>query len=179
MKGIVFTEFLDMVEDEFGPIMMEDIIEGANLESGGAYTSVGTYPDSEMIQLLTRLSQKTNIPTSQLLNKFGHALLKSFAQKYSHWIADCGHGFDLLTKVDNYIHIEVKKLYPQALLPKFDHDRIDENTLVLTYSSTRKMGDLAEGLIEGTMEAFGHTYHIDRRNVLEDGSTVEFTIKVQ
>ncbi len=178
MKGIVFTEFLEMVEADFGPDMMEDIIDSSELESGGAYTSVGTYPDSEMIQLLTQLSEKSGVSTSVLLNKFGHAMLRSFAKKYSHWISDCGHGFDLLMKVDNYIHIEVKKLYPEAFLPKFNHERIDEHTLIYKYSSPRKMGDLAEGLIEGTMEAFGHQYTIDRKNITEDGSAVEFTIKV-
>ena len=43
MKGIVFTEFLEMVEEKYGLEMVDDIIENANLQSHGAYTSVGTY----------------------------------------------------------------------------------------------------------------------------------------
>ena len=55
MKGVVFTEFLEMVEDRFSPEMADRIIEGAELASGGVYTTVGTYDHGEMIQLV-RLS---------------------------------------------------------------------------------------------------------------------------
>ena len=44
MKGIVFTEFLEMVEDKFSADMVDDIIDDCDLASGGAYTAVGTYP---------------------------------------------------------------------------------------------------------------------------------------
>ena len=52
MKGIVFTEFLDLVEDKFGLEMVDKIIQSSDLESGGIYTSVGTYKFSEMLQLV-------------------------------------------------------------------------------------------------------------------------------
>jgi len=51
MKGVVFTEFLDMVEAKFSADMVDDIIDDAKLASGGAYTAVGTYPHSEMVAL--------------------------------------------------------------------------------------------------------------------------------
>ena len=59
MKGIVFTEFLELVEEKFGIEMVDEIITASNLESGGAYTAVGTYKFVEMINLLTALSART------------------------------------------------------------------------------------------------------------------------
>ena len=52
MKGIVFTEFLDLVESKFGLAMVDKIILQSQLESNGSYTSIGTYKFSEMLQLL-------------------------------------------------------------------------------------------------------------------------------
>jgi len=46
MKGIIFTEFLEMVEDRFSPEIADRIIEAADLPSGGAYTAIGTYDAS-------------------------------------------------------------------------------------------------------------------------------------
>ncbi|MBA1333177.1 heme transporter CcmB, partial [Candidatus Endoriftia persephone str. Guaymas] len=43
MKGIVFSKFIEFVEERFSPEMADDIIESSDLPSGGAYTSVGTY----------------------------------------------------------------------------------------------------------------------------------------
>jgi len=43
MKGIVFAEFLDLVEDKFSIEMAERIIDECDLPSKGAYTTIGTY----------------------------------------------------------------------------------------------------------------------------------------
>ena len=67
MKGIVFTEFLELVEDKFGLEMLDKIINASNLESGGVYTSVVTYKFSEMLQLLQHLSANTGISIDDLL----------------------------------------------------------------------------------------------------------------
>ena len=64
MKGIIFTEFLDLVEKKFGLVMVDKIINQSQLDSNGAYTSVGTYEFSEMLQLISNLSEDFN----QLIN---------------------------------------------------------------------------------------------------------------
>ena len=58
MKGIVFTEFLEMVEETFGLETVDTIIENSNLPSEGIYTSVGTYDFNEMVSLITALHKK-------------------------------------------------------------------------------------------------------------------------
>jgi hypothetical protein len=53
MKGMVFTEFLEMVEAKFSADMVDDIISDSDLPNGGAYTSVGTYDHSELVHCQT------------------------------------------------------------------------------------------------------------------------------
>ncbi len=36
MKGIVFTEFIELVEQTFSEDMVDDILEDCDLDSGGA-----------------------------------------------------------------------------------------------------------------------------------------------
>lgn len=57
MKGLVFTEFLEMVEQHHGFVFTEKLIDEADLPSGDAHTSVGTYDHAEMVKLLTLLSE--------------------------------------------------------------------------------------------------------------------------
>jgi len=71
MKGIVFTEFLELVENKFGLEMLDAIIEASNLESEGVYTRIGTYNFSEMLSLLTNLSERTSISIDDLLLVYG------------------------------------------------------------------------------------------------------------
>ncbi len=67
MKGLVFTEFLDMVEQRFSADMVDDIIEASDLPSGGAYTAVGTYSHSEIVALVQQLAIRTGIAVPDLL----------------------------------------------------------------------------------------------------------------
>jgi hypothetical protein len=68
MKGMVFTEFLEMVEDKFGFDTADDIIETSKdkLSTEGIYTAVGTYPHTEIITLVTNLSTVTKISVPKL-----------------------------------------------------------------------------------------------------------------
>ena len=75
MKGIVFTEFLEMVEDRFSPEIADRIIESSNLSSRGAYTSLGTYDHAEMVRLVSQLSAATGIAPPVLTHTFGKYLL--------------------------------------------------------------------------------------------------------
>ena len=59
MRGLVFSEFLEFVENAAGEDMVEDMLDECDLESGGAYTSVGNYDHGEIIKMVTFLYFKT------------------------------------------------------------------------------------------------------------------------
>ncbi len=48
MKGIVFTNFFEMVEEKIGFELVDQLIEGTELATGGAYTTIGTYDHKEL-----------------------------------------------------------------------------------------------------------------------------------
>ncbi len=61
MKGIVFSEFIELVEEKFGLETVDTILDNSELSNGGAYTAVGTYPHQEMFILVKALSDKTDL----------------------------------------------------------------------------------------------------------------------
>lgn len=176
MKGIIFTEFIEMVESRFGYGLMDEIIESSNLPSRGIYTAVGTYSHTEMVQLVTELSTRIQKPTNELLKNYGQHLFKVLANSYPHFFENISNAFDFFEQIDAYIHFEVQKLYPDAELPKFETKRIDENTLEMLYLSERKMADLAEGLIIATLEFYTEKASVSKENINSDGSVVKFRI---
>lgn len=176
MKGIVFTEFLEMVEKEFGYDMVDDIIDDSDLPSNGVYTAVGTYEFSEMKALIGSLSKRTEIAVSQLLNTYGKYLFHTFEKNYTPFFEKETEAFNFLESIENHIHVEVKKLYPDAQLPTFDSQRIGDKTLELIYRSERKMSDFAEGLIFKTLAYYNTEADIEKEFIEEDGSVVKFII---
>ena len=176
MKGIVFTEFLDMVEREFGIVVADNIVTKSNLSSGGAYTSVGTYDHGEMVQLVTHLSNEINTPVNTLLLVYGEYFFQVLADSYPKFIADIPDAFTFLSGIENHIHVEVLKLYPDAELPRFDISRIDENTLQMVYHSERKLAAFARGLLNSSIKHFGEQIEIESKDISGDGGIVQFTL---
>lgn len=177
MKGIVFTSFLELVEEKFGYDMVDRILIASDLPSGGIYTSIGTYEHQEMVQLVTALSKETGVPVSDLLKTYGIHFFPVLSNGYPHFISDAKSAFDLLGSIEHHIHVEVIKLYPDAELPRFEIRQIDAQTLEMIYKSKRKLADLAEGLIRATFEHYHEQAQIERENLADDGSVVRFMIR--
>ncbi len=168
MKGIVFSEFIEFVEKIFSPEVVDDIIESSDLPSGGAYTTVGTYDHRELLQLVTALSEKSNIPIPELVRSFGKNLFGKLASAYPQCLDGVETSFEFLQLIEDHIHVEVLKLYPDAELPHFEYEASQPGWLTMTYRSQRPLADLAEGLMEGCAEHFGEKIRIEREN-LADG----------
>lgn len=175
MKGMVFTEFLEMVEDQFGFETADKIVSEADLESGGVYTAVGTYGHQEMVQLVTNLSKESEIKIPDLLQAFGVHLFGQFAKGYGRFFAESQDAFTFLSGIENYIHIEVKKLYPDAELPTFEIQRFGENKMEMVYKSERGFADFAEGLIKGCVQHFQEVVEIERESI-KGPNEVKFTL---
>lgn len=166
MKGMVFTEFLEMVEAKFSADMVDDIIDDANPASGGAYTSVGTYSHEELVDMVVALSNRTQIPVPVLVRTFGEHVFGVFARSFQQFFEGVPDALTFLSGIEDIIHAQVIKLYPDAQLPKFDCLR-DGNQLTMIYHSDRHLADLAEGLIMGCGQHFGDNLTIQRDEVNE------------
>ncbi len=57
MKGIIFTEFIDIVEDQFGLAICQQMLDDAKDE--GIYTAVGSYEHTSLVKLILALSRVT------------------------------------------------------------------------------------------------------------------------
>lgn len=179
MKGIVFTEFMDMVEDVFSPEVLDLIIEKSDLPNGGAYTSVGVYDHQEIVRMTQNLSEHSHIPVAELLEAFGQHLFGRFVVSFPGFFENQKDSFEFLKQIDSYIHIEVKKLYPDAQLPRFFHEQINQQTLVLYYISSRHFEDLAVGLIKGCMLHFKDEGNVSRELCsYKDQQAIKMTIEL-
>lgn len=159
MKGVVFTEFIEMVEQQYSPRLVDELLDSLPSASHGAYTSVGTYPHKELLALVDALSHRSGAAASELLRAFGRRLLGRFADRYPQYFRNIDT-FQLLEHVDEVIQREVRKLYPDAELPSFTTQRDGSGGLVLHYTSSRPFQDLALGLIDGAIAHFGESIDV-------------------
>ena len=177
MKGVVFTEFQEMIEGQFGLEMYDRLIEASELPSGGAYTAVGTYDHSELLQLVTRLSFETGSDVPDLVRAFGVHLFSQFSVANPQFLDGLETSVDFLRSVEDYIHVEVRKLYPDAELPKFKFEQVADGRWEMIYQSSRPFADLAHGLIAATIEHFGDAIDLERIDEPEvSGTSARFIL---
>ena len=171
MKGMIFTAFLDHVETTYDAVLVEKMLAACDLSTGGAYTSVGTYDHSELVQMLVALSELTGESIPDMLRSFGTYLFPKLALAYSGVVEHAFDSFSLILTVHDQIHVEVRKLYPDADLPHFAHELINADHMVLTYRSERGLADLAEGLLIGCFDHFGDSIRLGRKDLSDGAAT--------
>ncbi|GGJ03435.1 guanylate cyclase [Shewanella hanedai] len=171
MMGMVFTGFIELIEDEFGYETLDALLQSCELDSEGIYTAVGSYNHEELLQLVVKLSEMSSVPVTELVKLFGKKLFVELIGGHPEIASEMTDSFDLLSKIDSYIHVEVYKLYPQAELPKFSCERLGDNAIRLHYQSNRPFASFAEGLLDGCANHFNEHFEITRTPETKDSET--------
>lgn len=155
MKGIVFTNFNEMIEEKFGLEVWDRLVDSTCPESEGVYTTGDMYADDELFAYVGELSRITGVGVDDLVVAFGEHLMQQFAGTHPEYLE--GHtAKSFLRSVHDVVHVDVRKLYPGASTPQFTYEDASENELTMIYRSSRKLCRLAEGLINGVSNIF-HT----------------------
>ncbi len=175
MKGVVFTEFLELVEQTWGLEMVDRLLVRGCPFHGG-YTSVGSYDHRDLLSMVGELSAATDLPTRQLVRTFGKYLFGRFLVGYSEAFEGVTSTYQLLDRVENTIHVEVHKLTPDAELPKFQFSRDDNGHLEIVYRSSRPFAQLAFGLIQGCIDHFREPLDILCDEESADGTFARFRL---
>jgi hypothetical protein len=171
LKGIIFNLLEQSVEREFGPRTWDALLEAAKVD--GVYTSLGNYPDEELLKLVAAASAALNKPTEDILRWFGVAAIPLLVEKYPVFFDRHHDTRSFLLTLNDIIHPEVRKLYPGADVPDFTYQMTPgaDQELVMIYESKRRLCMLAEGFIEGAASHYGEAAAIDQRECMHRGSS--------
>lgn len=178
MKGILFTEFLELTEEKYGLEIVQRIIDECDLKSDGIYTAIGTYSHKEFFIIINKIAEINQQGINSILEEYGNHFLWVLSKSYPVFFKK-ENTFEFLKSIDNYIHPTVLKLYPKAELPRFESIQSGRNELKLTYYSSRKMVYFAIGLIKASGTFFKEEIKVDIEKELLDGEEVVIKISYE
>ena len=167
MKGIVFNLLEELMRRHHGEDTWDALLEEAGVR--GAYTSLGSYDDAELVKLVGAAAALLQQPPETILRWFGRNAMPSLAEKFPAFFASQKATRPFLLTLNEIIHPEVRKLYPGADVPVFDFDVSSPETLVIGYSSRRKLCALAWGFIEGAADHYGETVTLEHLECMHRG----------
>lgn len=179
MKGIVFCTLEDLIIEKFGDSIMEDLYDEIEfLSDAPPFIGPGTYPDSDLFLLVTALSEKTSIPANDLIFEFGKFMFPALINGFPTFIKGFTEPLAFLKTVDGIIHVEVRKLFQDAVPPKLEVEEIDSRSAILHYRSERKLCRLMEGLLVGLASYFGQQIDFEHLQCMKNGAH-ECILKIQ
>ena len=167
MKGIVFNLLEETITEEFGLGAWDNLLDIAGLD--GAYTSLGSYPDGEIFNLVAAASTVLGKTQAEILRWFGRRAMPYLAQRYPAFFEAQQTGRDFILSVNHIIHPEVRKLYAGAGCPHFHFREPSVDTLIIGYQSPRKLCDLAHGFIEGAADRYGEQVTVEHLACMNRG----------
>lgn len=177
MRGVVFTELIEFVESALGFEVADKMIEMSHLDNGGSFSQGGNYPFSHMQKLLMSLSEITGKDPQELLYTFGEHLFFILVKMYGKNISEISSALDFIDSVENYVHVEVKKLYMDTDLPTFTTTYKDNKNLTIIYQSEKRLEAFAHGLMTACGKYFNEELVIEYKTINQSPYQVEFILK--
>lgn len=168
MKGIVFNLLEEVVTAQYGDATWDQLLDDAGLD--GAYTSLGSYDDGEIVKLVGVAAAALKLPPEDVLRWFGRRAMPLLAKRYPTFFGGHANTRSFLLTLNNIIHPEVRKLYPGAATPVFDFDTSDADKLVIGYNSARRLCFLAEGFMQGAAEYYKEAAEISQAQCMHAGA---------
>jgi hypothetical protein len=155
--------FEGFIGESFGQETYEKIYNSTNLVSKGPFVGPGTYPDEDLMSLVKKACELLKIPPHDAIRSFGKYCFGELIRKYPQFIKSFTNPKDFLMTIDSVVHIEVRKLYRDAVTPSFIYRDPSPKRLIIEYRSNRKLCYLMEGLLDGVAEHY-KTQIIQKQN---------------
>ncbi len=108
----------------------------------------------EMTAIMSAASRLTGIPSRQLMEKYGEALVPDLLLVYSKYIQPEWRTYEMLLHTEAAMHAAVKKEDSRASPPLLLVTKKGGRQLMVDYHSRRRMAGVAVGIIRGIARYF-------------------------
>ena len=168
MKGIIFNLLEDVVVETHGDVVWDALLEQAELD--GVYTSLGSYDDAEMMQLVSTAGNALSLSDDEVLRWFGRQAIPDMVNRWPAFFAAHQKTIPFLRTLNSVIHPEVRKLYSGAYCPHFDFSLPADGSLLIGYRSPRQLCGLAHGFILGAGDHYGEALTVEHLECMHSGA---------
>ena len=108
MKGVVFNLLEQLVFRDFGEDTWDTLLEASGLD--GAYTSLGRYPDEDLVKLVSAAADALEMPADDVVLWLGRNAMPLFAELYPQLFEPHESAESFVLTLNEIIHPEVRKL---------------------------------------------------------------------
>jgi hypothetical protein len=162
MKGSIVKCLADLVRSSFGEDKWNEIVTLSGENPNAPIRAIADFEDRTVFRMIDNTCKVLHLTRQQACDAFGDYWVNTFAPKvygaYYHRFGDAKQFIIGMSQV----HKTVTKNIANARPPEFTFEEPDENTLIVTYISTRNMLDFYIGLVKGVGKYFSAPIGIEK-----------------
>jgi len=93
-----------------------------------------------------------------------------FSERFPAYFESSDGVISFLASVDRHIHVQVRKLYPEAVTPSVLVQHPPDGPVIIAYSSERKLCALARGMIKGAIDYYNRSGSVEEVQCMHNGA---------
>jgi tRNA A-37 threonylcarbamoyl transferase component Bud32/predicted hydrocarbon binding protein len=129
-----------------------------------------SYPDEDAVALLSSMAEANGDSLPALLERFGLFLGTHLVKVAGQHVDPSWKTLDLIENTESVIHTMVRATTPEATPPVIQTVRTAVDELQVIYTSSRKLCQLAGGIIRGVAEHYGEPIEISQDSCMLRGA---------
>jgi hypothetical protein len=172
MHGLIFTAFRAFVASEY-PAVVDDVWENRR------HLATEIYGDEEFEAVLAHTVERSGDSRATVLRRFGiFAGISTFRLLYPDYYAEHDNTYSFLIDIEQRIHETVRATVPLSAPPHLDIRPLAAGGVSISYTSSRGLCELLEGLVIGVSRFYGDAVLIDQPLCMHRGDTAGCTFFV-
>ncbi len=171
MYGVIFDFLREYVIERHGGKDTWQALLDDNNFGHKVYFPVKEYPDEEIVALATSASKALNLPLHDVLEDFGSYVGPRLVSFYHMYVKDkTWKTLDIIAIAGSSIHHTIHRHNPNRKPPNITTTRENNDHMVLTYHSHRKLCPVVRGVIRGLGERFGEKFRVEETQCMHQGA---------
>jgi len=165
MKGVIVSCLREMVIAKFSKEKWMEILVASGQKPEMSVFSNVDIDDALVMKLVGQTCKTLNLSLPQAADAFGDYWVNDFAVRiYKVYYSGSKSAKEFLLKIDQ-IHTQVTRTIENAKPPKFIYEWKADNTLIITYHSTRSLIDFVAGLAKGVGRYFNEKLEVKKMGI--------------
>lgn len=172
MKGVIFNVLEEFIVENWGEDVYEEILGKCPVHMHAGHIGPGTYADADMVTIVTKTCERLKVAPDDALRAFGRFLFPRLLARYPSVADGLDDPYELMRRIDDAIHVEVRKLVPEANTPRILCAPLPDggDGAIVTYQSSRKLCAAFTGLLQGVGDRFGCDTDYRQLRCMNDGA---------
>ncbi len=168
MHGVIFAELRKYVKDRLGVPAWDQALVSAGMP-GKVFLPFQEYPDEDAFKMVKALVTATGRPASVVLEDFGAFMAPHLLAMYEPLIEPGWRTLDVVEHTEETVHTVVRSRNPGAAPPYLRAVRTTVDEVVVHYTSTRRLCDIARGIVRGLATYYVEHITIDEPECMNRG----------